>query len=314
MCLFSVGEFDLGLGRDAACGASIQKSSPVASERRDPVASVNGTLLSEADLDRLFQIQQIPREDRERLRDSMLDRLIERTLVRQFLAKSKIAVPKGLIDDELVRLESFEGAKGGELARKGYPPNVLREEVEFRLVWRQYVVRYDDGRGLRDYFQKHRAEFDGTQVHARQILRKVASDDLPARQAAVDFLRGLRRQIDAGETPFEEAAQEHSDAPSRDQGGDLGWFPFRGKMPEEVARAAFACREGEQTEPFASPFGVHLLQVIERRPGELSLEDVRDEVLAAYGDQLWKTTVERLKKSARIERGGVPQKAGGKAR
>ena len=73
-------------------------------------------------------------------------------------------------------------------------------------------------------------------------------------------------------------------------------------MPPEVAQAAFGLKAGETGDPFTSPFGAHLVQVTEIREGELTLEDVREEVLTAWGEELWRSTSERLRREAKIRR------------
>ncbi len=73
----------------------------------------------------------------------------------------------------------------------------------------------------------------------------------------------------------EEGGRKHSDSPSRDDGGIVDWFGYDGKMPGSVTAAAFALKPGELSKPVVSSFGVHLVELLERRPGQLCAEDVR---------------------------------------
>ena len=100
---------------------------------------------------------------------------------------------------------------------------------------------------------------------------------------------------------FEEAARTRSQGPSKENGGDVGLFPFTGKMPQKFSREAFQLEVGEISPPFRSTFGVHLCQVTDRKPGDLSLEDVRDDVLVRMSHELWTQTVADLRKGAKIE-------------
>jgi peptidyl-prolyl cis-trans isomerase C len=72
-------------------------------------------------------------------------------------------------------------------------------------------------------------------------------------------------------------------------------------MPESISRVAFQLKKGDISEPFRTSFGMHLLTVTDRRPGQLSLEDVRPIVLEAISDDLWRDTVRDLREKARIE-------------
>jgi parvulin-like peptidyl-prolyl isomerase len=58
---------------------------------------------------------------------------------------------------------------------------------------------------------------------------------------------------------------------------------------------------GEISEPFRTRFGVHLLTVTDRKPGDLSLEDVRGDVLAAMSRALWEQQAGEERARARIE-------------
>ena len=72
-------------------------------------------------------------------------------------------------------------------------------------------------------------------------------------------------------------------------------------MPAAFADAAFELKDGEISSPFRTQFGVHLVTVTGRKPGDLSLEDARDRVLARLSDELWRETVAAERKQAAIE-------------
>jgi len=115
-------------------------------------------------------------------------------------------------------------------------------------------------------------------------------------------LKDLKGQIASGKLTFQDAAKKHSESPTRDQGGEVGLIGFRGKLPAPVCRAAFSLKVNEISEPVISPFGVHLVQVTEIVPGDLSLEDVRPQIFDRLSEQLWTDTIARERKSAKIER------------
>lgn len=107
------------------------------------------------------------------------------------------------------------------------------------------------------------------QTHARHILIKtseVLSDaDAEAR------LRGLRERVVTGGADFGELAKASSADLSAAKGGDLGWVNPGDTVPE-FERAMNALKPGEVSPPVRSPFGWHLIQVLERRQ-----QDVTDE-------------------------------------
>ena len=100
--------------------------------------------------------------------------------------------------------------------------------------------------------------------------------------------------------PMLRAALKHSTSPSAKSGGDIGFVRYQGDVPAPVAATAFTLRVGDLSEPIHSPVGMHLIQVVERKPGDLSLEDARPALLKELGQQLWIKTVADLRAKARI--------------
>jgi parvulin-like peptidyl-prolyl isomerase len=72
-------------------------------------------------------------------------------------------------------------------------------------------------------------------------------------------------------------------------------------MPADVCRVTFALKKGEVSQPFRTPFGVHIYTVTDIRPGNLSLEDVRSQVIRHVASELWDQLVAQARKTAKIE-------------
>ena len=90
-------------------------------------------------------------------------------------------------------------------------------------------------------------------------------------------LNELRQQVLTGKAEFQALAREFSQDGSAPQGGDLGWAS-PGNFVPEFEEAMNRLREGEISPPVVSRFGVHLIQVVERRRTELSPKELRDAV------------------------------------
>jgi peptidyl-prolyl cis-trans isomerase C len=91
------------------------------------------------------------------------------------------------------------------------------------------------------------------QVRASHIL---VSDQATAQK--------LKTEIEQGQSTFEDAARLHSSCPSKQKGGDLGWFG-RGQMVKPFEEAAFAGAIGKVSEPVKTQFGYHLIKVTEQK-------------------------------------------------
>lgn len=121
--------------------------------------------------------------------------------------------------------------------------------------------------GLRNSDQVHIV----TQTHARHILLRL--NELLTEEEARQRLAQLKLRIEAGDD-FAELARSHSEDPgSAINGGDLGWAN-PGDMVPEFQEQMDQLEPGEISEPFASPFGWHIVQVLERRQHD-NTEDFR---------------------------------------
>ena len=111
------------------------------------------------------------------------------------------------------------------------------------------------------------------QTRARHILLR------PGGQLSQDSARaqlaGYKIQIETGKATFEELATQFSQDASSTQGGDLGWAN-PGMMVPEFEKVMDVLQPGEIADPVISRFGVHLIQVLERREAPLSLRDKQD--------------------------------------
>lgn len=98
-----------------------------------------------------------------------------------------------------------------------------------------------------------------TENRARHILLREEDSDQPRRK-----LDELRRRIQDG-TPFERLARRHSqDEGSAARGGDLGWFG-PGAMTPAFQEVVETLEPGQVSEPFRTPYGWHIVEVLERR-------------------------------------------------
>ena len=109
------------------------------------------------------------------------------------------------------------------------------------------------------------------QTHARHILIKV--NEVVSEPEARHKIEGLRERIRHGES-FADLAKFFSQDGSAAKGGDLGWI-YPGDTVPEFERAMNLLAPGEVSQPVQSPFGFHLIEVIERRVQDVSTERQR---------------------------------------
>jgi peptidyl-prolyl cis-trans isomerase SurA len=110
------------------------------------------------------------------------------------------------------------------------------------------------------------------QSRARHIL--IRTNELVSESEARRRLTDLRERVVTGGVDFAQLARTNSVDVSAAQGGDLGWI-YPGDTVPEFERAMDALKPGEVSPPVKSPFGWHLIQVVERRTGGLPAERQR---------------------------------------
>lgn len=88
-------------------------------------------------------------------------------------------------------------------------------------------------------------------------------------------LAEYKRQIEAGKADFAKLAREHSQDGSAAEGGDLGWVS-PGMFVPEFEEVMNKLQPGQIADPTISRFGVHLIQVLERREAPISERELRD--------------------------------------
>jgi peptidyl-prolyl cis-trans isomerase SurA len=144
--------------------------------------------------------------------------------------------------------------------KPGEVSEVLRSPVGF------HVLKLVDRRGAAAQLAPV------TQTRLRHILIRTSEkvSESEARRRLLD----LRQRIVSGAVDFAEMARVHSDDATAARGGELDWV-YPGDTVPEFERAYQDLKIGEISEPVRTPFGWHLIQVLERRSAEMSPERMR---------------------------------------
>jgi peptidyl-prolyl cis-trans isomerase SurA len=111
------------------------------------------------------------------------------------------------------------------------------------------------------------------QSHARHILLRPGAQLSEA--AAVQRLADFKRRIQSGQADFAQLAREYSQDASARNGGDLGWTN-PGVFVPEFEDTINALAPGQVSDPVISRFGVHLIQLLERREATLTQRELRE--------------------------------------
>ncbi|HEY7743144.1 MAG TPA: peptidylprolyl isomerase [Burkholderiales bacterium] len=157
-----------------------------------------------------------------------------------------------------------------------------------------HIVRLNDRRGAG-------APVIVQRTHARHIL--VKTNELIPQAEARRRVESLKERLD-NNADFAELARLHSEDASGSKGGDLGWLSPGDTVPE-FERAMDALKPGEVSAPVQTPFGWHLIQVLERRDEDMSKDRQRlaaqSALRARKSDESYQEWVRQLRDRAYIE-------------
>lgn len=137
--------------------------------------------------------------------------------------------------------------------------------------------------------RENTAQATYTQQRARHILLR--STPQAGTRDLIDRLNDIRKQITGGQASFAQLARQHSEDGSGAKGGELGWTS-PGQFVPEFEKALLALQPGQISEPVVSRFGVHLIQLLERREVQLSDAQKREAARSVLRERRFESTYE----------------------
>jgi peptidyl-prolyl cis-trans isomerase SurA len=205
-----------------------------------------------------------------------------------------------------------QGANGGEMGLRPtdrYPELFLEATRTLKTGEVAAPVRSGAGFHVLKVLERQQATaLLVTQTRARHILLRPSSQ--LSQGQAVAKLTELRQAVLSGKADFAVLARELSQDGSAQQGGDLGWAN-PGMFVPEFEQAMNRLRPGQVGEPLVSRFGVHLIEVTDRRSAPMSDQEQRTMARSALRekklDEAYATWVEDIRGRAYVEMREPPQ-------
>ena len=161
-----------------------------------------------------------------------------------------------------------------------YPPSFVEATQKTEVGGISEIVRSGAGFHILKVVEKRNPATitrSVVQTRARHILLRPSPQMTQA--AAITRLADYKKRILAGSATFAALAKEFSQDGSASQGGDLGWAN-PGMFVPEFEEVMNKLSEDDISNPLVSRFGVHLIQVTERRRVDLSPREMRESVRA----------------------------------
>ena len=253
----------------------------------DPIAAIDGQPIFLGELNLILS---------ERLNARDLDKIgieIQQAtaalLVRRHLAMKSLRQQGGESLQAMIRrqVESFESEarrRGSDLAKQAKArksdEKSLIADIAWRTAWSQYLKSRLNDENLRRYFDRERDRYAGNRWEVSQIFVKTGGLDAESLTATMQNMSQLADEIRASGTvanSFADAARQHSESASAEQGGMVGWVEKDGDLPGAVMAAVRKTEVGDISQPVQSPLGIHLVFVHRAEPGKLTFDDLTDQ-------------------------------------
>jgi peptidyl-prolyl cis-trans isomerase C len=283
------------------------------SKQKSAVASVNGVLIPISFLERevrrfeqqaLSQGQMVDEAQKDRLNRQALDTLIDIELLYQESQRRGFEISDERVEEQVSDLRGQFGDEEGyaaALEQIGIDAEDLRTEFRRQLAIQDMIdtdiapaVSVTDQESTEFYDSNQGYFFSPAQVRASHILILLSPDaGEEEKSQARSRMDGIRERIAAGED-FAELANQFSEDGSSANGGDLGFFQ-KEQMVKPFADAAFSLDVGELSEVVTTQYGLHLIQVTDRREESVvPFEQVQMQILQYLQREKTMVAIEEL--------------------
>ena len=279
----------------AATSAAPATAKRVPAQLPSVIARVNGETIDRWELENAIKAVEarsggpIPLERRDEVVRGLIDQLVSFHVLSQEAHARKMEAS----DAEVVaRIGQFKSGYPNEqaflqaLSAQGLTVDQLQKQTHMGLQASKVVeaevnskIAVQDG-DVGAFYKQNTDRFkQGETVHASHILIAVpkGADAAQTQQARGRAQQVLKLVRSAGD--FAKLARENSqDTGSAANGGDLGFFP-KGQMEPTFEKTAFALKPGSTSGLVETPFGFHIIRVLERRPPRTApLDEVRVQI------------------------------------
>ncbi|MEP9409841.1 MAG: peptidylprolyl isomerase [Candidatus Brocadia sp.] len=276
------------------------------------LATVNGENITQQEVDHILGRfgNQISEDQIPAVTEQILEGLITQKLILQFIRNNKIEPIQADIEAEINKVREDIKANPGlanqtleqVLESHGSTIEDLKKDITISLSLEKYLGKDLDDQKIKAYFEKNKSAYDDTEVKASHILvdtRQMKSE--AELTQAKEKINKIKAEVEAGKD-FAEAAKQYSDCPSKEEGGDLGFFKRKGQMVEPFAAAAFELKVGQVSDPLQTQFGYHIIKVTEIKKGkDIDFNAIKPNVKQDILSEKARALIAQLRQNAKID-------------
>ncbi len=275
------------------------------------LATVNGQPITRGELIEFLSQYPVPRGAENEAYQRALDALANIKLLDQFLTKQRVAVTPKELDDEVASYERRMKAEEQRdlktvLAEGGHDVDWLKKKMVPYVAFNKYLTAAATDANLQKFAEQNKDLFTRTQVKASHIFLAVPPDaSSEVKETTRKKLAAIKADIESGKISFADAANKYSEDDANKgapNGGDLGYFTREGQYLDSFAAKAFSMPVNTISEPFETEYGVHLILVTDRKPGEpFDFAQQKPAVLNRYRANLQERAISSERKTAKID-------------
>jgi len=243
------------------------------------IGSINGQPVSNDTFDAYLKFKRI-KIGNEKHREEIIKQYLEREALMRVIAEKEI------LDTALVEAEINDFKQQMYISR--YFEKFLNDSVTDQTVQNYYVA--------------NATNYEHKQAHVAHILfrlnENMSNEERLAKQtAAQDVYSKLKANGD-----FSALANKNSeDKHSAKNGGDLGWLKY-GAINQAFSEKTFSLEEGVYTEPFETPFGIHIVKLLEKpKTVKKPFEAVKGDIRYKLRQQAKVAEIKKLQSSVEVD-------------
>ena len=293
---------------------------PEAAPVEDKVmVTVNGTPIMQSAVDEKIapqlemakQMGQSPTEAvLNNFRKRVLEGMIRENLIKSKIEEKKIKVTDEEVDAKIKEIAEQQGVSVEQLIdsakTRGYDLDKIKEQVRMGAGFDKLMEAESEKDAFKVSDEDAKKYYDeNIEMYSSPALVKVShilaggrgfdSFDDAKKAEAKTKIEEVQKKLKDG-MPFEEAAKQFSDCPSKEDGGDLKVYISKdgkidgkgrpGAMDVTFSEAAFTLKTGEYGEPVKTPFGYHIIKCTDKKAAEVkTFDDVKKSIINQMEDQ-----------------------------
>lgn len=289
-----------------------------------PVAKVNGLELGRADFEKQMERtrarfqragRQIAPALDTRLRENLVRKLVEETLIAQKAKAENVTVEAAELD---AKMTEHKGRFGSDKAFQSFLERTSQSEADVRADLEKNLLRdklfakllsgaEPTEADAQKYYEENKDKYkQKEQIKASHILFKTDKNTPEAEKKKKEAdAKKVAAEAKKKGANFEELAKKYSEGPTAQRGGDLGTFS-RGRMVKQFEDVAFAAKPNDVVGPVETQFGFHIIKVHEKTAEvQRPFPEVKDSILtslkARQKSKATRDLLDKLKTEAKIE-------------